>query len=181
MKEIWNFYLGLFSHENILVPIGTVTATIAVLTFLITFVIRPLFVAVKNYFAKIKVIIGISHQMAQGLGSVTMLAPLLTVTITNRDRIVRYIQNPSIQLPRKIDGYRQFGIPALKGVYPKRLEPGEQHNVEFDTIAIYNQLLVRLQPNDKIEIIASDTSGKKYYSNKMKVSNISGHIKLKIL
>jgi len=178
MKEYWDFYTGLFTHDNYVVRIGAVTATIAVLTFLITFVLRPLYRAIRNYFAKIRVTIGISHQMAQGLGTTTMMSPLLSVTVTNRDRIVRHIRNPSVRLSRKVDGHREFAIPALRGQYPRRLEPGEEHGVDFDTVALYNQLLVRLRPKDKVRAVVWDTTGKKYISDSMRISRITGHIEM---
>jgi hypothetical protein len=174
--NIWKEYLNLYSHENPLVVIGTITASIAVLTFIITFILRPIVNWIKKYFAKISVEIGISHQIAQSVIGVGMLAPLFTVTVTNRDRITRHIQNPSIKPSRKINGEKYFVVPKPKGTYPLRLEPGEQHTVEYDTISMQNQLLVHLKESDKIRVKVSDTTGKKYLSNRMKVSNILGHI-----
>ena len=42
MKEYWEFYINLFSNENISIRIITYSATLATLTFLINYIIKPI-------------------------------------------------------------------------------------------------------------------------------------------
>ena len=51
--EIWNSYVGLFTHENPAVITGVIIATIAVLTFLFNFVLKPFFSWLSKLFKKI--------------------------------------------------------------------------------------------------------------------------------
>jgi hypothetical protein len=174
--NIWNEYIKLFSNDNPVVITGTVIATIAVLTFLVNFLLKPLFQWLSKLFAKINVTLGMSHQIEQSMMGTAVLPPLLTVTITNKDRVTRYIQNPSVKTSRKINGDNKFVVPKAKGTYPKKLEPGEQDTVDFDTLSLNNQILSHLKPADEINIIVTDTTGKKYKSNKFTVKHITGHI-----
>ena len=178
MKEIWNSYIGLFRHENLIVVIGTITATLAVLTFLINFFFRPLLSRIRRLFAKINVSLRISHQISQGVFGTSVLPPILTVTITNKDRITRYIHNPSVRTSKKINGNNKFVVPKSKGTFPKKLKHGEQYTVDFDSMSLNNQILNYLNPNDTIGIVVSDTTGKKYKSNKFSVAHIIGHIQV---
>ena len=175
MEEIWNSYKELFYHENLVVSIGAVIATIAVLTFIINFVLKPLFTQIWRAFAKIRVTLGMSHQIAQDIVGTSVLPPLITVTITNRDRITRYIQNPLFKTSKKIDGENYFVVPKSKRSFPKKLEPGEQLTLDFDSMLLYNQILKYLKSKNKIGIIVRDTTGKHYKSNKFTVGHITGH------
>lgn len=178
VKNFWNFYIGLFSNDNFAIRIAAFTATLAAITFLLNFIIKPIFKSIKSYFAKISAVLGISHQIVQSPLGTGFQAPLLTVTITNKDRISRYINNPTIKTSRKINGNDMFIVPKLRGTYPMKLEPGQQVIVEFDTGSLNNQILKSLSKNDKISSIVTDTAGNKYITNKFTVKHITGHIKL---
>ncbi|MCT4648485.1 MAG: hypothetical protein N4A74_26090 [Carboxylicivirga sp.] len=59
MKEVWEFYIMLFSDEIIAVRIITYSASLATLTFLITYVIKPLYKIIfqkRNILAERKLI-----------------------------------------------------------------------------------------------------------------------------
>ncbi|HEK21394.1 hypothetical protein [Mucilaginibacter sp.] len=176
LNEFWNFYTGLFSNENLAIRIGAFAATVAAITFLLNFVFKPTWAYIKDYFSKISAVMGISHLLVHSAYGVGYDAPLLTVTITNKDRISKYIKNPSIKTSAKINGDNLFVVPKKQGTYPMKLEPGQQTTIEFDTQSLNNQILSRLSNNDKISAVVTDTTGKKYYSNKFTVKHILGHI-----
>ena len=178
MKNIWDSYLNLFTNENPIVVIATITATITVLTFIINYLLKPFYKRIQRSLAKIKVDLGMSLQfMVPSSFGASTLPPLVTVKVTNRDRISRYIQSPTIRTSKKINGDRYFSVPTSKGTFPKKLEPGEQVTFEYDSVSINNQLLVHLNSADKIGIIITDTTGKKYKSNRFTASYINGHIR----
>ena len=174
----WNFYVSLFTNDNVTIKIAAFTATIAALTFLLNFILKPIYKSIRNYFAKISTVLGISHQMVQSAFGTGFQAPLLTVTITNKDRIPRYIQNPNIWTSRKIKGGNTFVVPKKRDAFPLKLEQGQQIKIEFDTVSMNNQILRHLSHNDKICSIVTDTTGKKYYSNKFTVKHIVEQIDL---
>ena len=178
LVEFWDFYIGLYSNENFVIRIAAFTATLAAITFLLNFILRPIWKLIKNYFAKISAILGISHQMVQTAFGTGFQAPLLTVTITNKDRIPKYIQNPSIKTSRRINGENLFIVPKQSGTYPLKLEQGQQITLEFDTVNLNNQILKHLSQRDKICLIVTDTTGKKYYTNKFTMKHIVGHINM---
>ena len=174
--NFWNEYINLFNNDNPAVITGTVIATIAVLTFSVNFLLKPLLQWLSKLFAKINVTLGMSHQIEKSIMGTAVLPPLLTVTITNKDRVTRYIQNPSVKTSRKINGDNKFVVPKAQGAYPKKLEPGQQDTDDFDSLLLNNQILRHLKPSDKINIVVTDTTGKKYKSNKFTVKHITGHI-----
>jgi len=85
-----------------------------------------------------------------------------------------YIQNPTLQLSKKINGNRDFVVPQTAGKFPKKLENGEQFFQEYDTIELSNQL----SDNDKIGFKIKTTSNKFYLSNQFTKKHIVGHIQI---
>lgn len=58
IKDLWSWYLNLFSDADNRVVIAAWTATIATLSFILTFLLKPLFSYLKRSAVKIKVEMG---------------------------------------------------------------------------------------------------------------------------
>ena len=177
-NEAWNFYIGLFHNENMAVRVATFTATLATLTSLITFVIKPAYGWLTRRFANIKVESTFQQQLIQDwTNNFSAGDPLLTVIVTNRSRSVKYIQAINIRTSRKVDGERFWSMAVRSGTYPIQLEPEQQHRRDFPIGALTNTVLNKLRDNDRVSILVSDTTGKIYLSKSIKVSYITGQIR----
>jgi len=175
-KSLWDCYINLFFDTDNKVVIAAWVATMAILSFILTFVLKPLFSYIKRKTAEIRVEMGMSHQIVTSVLGVETDAPLLTCTITNHSGKTVYINNPTIKLSQAINGDNKFVVPSQKNVYPMKLESGQQITVDYNTISLYNQLLRHFFDNSQIRRIITTTTGKKYSSNKFSKQYIIGHI-----
>jgi hypothetical protein len=174
--ELWSWYINLFSDTDNRVVIAAWAATIATLSFILTFLLKPLFYYIKQSTVKIKVEMGMSHQIVTSILGVGTGTPLLTCTITNHSGKTVYIKNPAIKSSQTINGDNKFVVPRKGNVYPMKLESGQQITIDYDTISLYNQLLSHILDNSKICCIVTTTTGKNYSSNKFSKQHIVGHI-----
>ena len=180
LQTFWTWYIGLFSDPDNKVKIAAVTATIAAISFVLTFLVKPLFSHVKGKLSKVKVKTGMSHQLQVSPfdTDVEVGTPLLTCTVTNHNPKSIFIHNPSIKLSRKIDGDNLFAVPKKEGTFPMKLEPEQQVKFEFKTSALNNQLLAHLKEKDKVSFVVTTSTGKTYYSNKFTKKFITEHIQV---
>ncbi len=178
ITKFWDWYIGLFSDSDNKVIIAALAATVTRLTFVLTFLFRPLYNFIRSKFAKIKVDARISHQIVTSILGNGAGAPLLTCTIINHDNKAVFIQNPLIKLSRAIDGNKTFVVPKQEGAFPMKLEPEQQVTFHYNTVDLYTQLLRGVLPSDKVSFIVTTTTGKKYYSNKFTRQHTTGQIKV---
>jgi hypothetical protein len=176
MKEAWDFYLSLFTNENVAIRIGVYGATLATLTFLITFVFKPIFSSIKRNSGKLKVKHSINQQLIQTYGIYQDMSagdPLFTVIITNNGNMPKYVRSINIKTSKKINGYDQFAAPNVNGAFPVKLEPGQQFKHDFSISALTRDVFNLLSPYDKVQFLVYDTSNNKYYSEKVKVKQLT--------
>jgi len=176
MKEAWDFYISLFTHENVAVRVGAYGATLATLSFLITFIFKPISSKIKTNSGKLKVRHSINQQLVQTFGIYQDMAaadPLFTAIITNTGNTAKYVKSINVKTSRKIDGFDEWGAPNINGAFPIKLEPGQQFKHEFSIGALTNNVLRKLQPFSTVRFLVYDTSGKKYYSDKVKVKQLT--------
>lgn len=176
--KYWDYYISLFSDDDNKIVIAIWALTIALITFLLNFIIKPIYKKIIGYFQEVKVEVGISHQFIQSAFGSSVGTPLLTVTITNKTDKTIYINNPSIKTSRKINNEDKFVVPKPAGMFPKKLEVGEQFGLDYDTNSMYNQILSKLSSNDKISAIITTTSNKKYTSNSISQNRIVEHMNI---
>ncbi|UPK67941.1 hypothetical protein [Chitinophaga filiformis] len=176
LKCAWNWYVNLFSNPNDAVKIAAWATTLTTLTFLLTFLLKPLFKFFTSRFSKLKVSAGISHQIIQSAFGVNAGIPLLTCTILNKDNKAVYIQNPTLKLSKKINGDNKFIVPKQRGTFPMKLEAGQQIQLDYNTGDLYNRILQQLSSKDKVFFVVSLTTGKNYSSNKFSKKHIVEHI-----
>lgn len=171
MWEAWDFYIALYSHENIAVRIATLGATIAMLSFLITFVLKPIWKRVKRKRARLGVEANVYQTLIQPIGVMGDMMgagdPVLTAVITNRGDTNCFIQSISLKTSREIDGNSFFTNPKVGERFPVRLEPGEQYKKEFSISGMSQGFLNRMRGNEKVCVLVRDTTGKRYYSKKL--------------
>lgn len=176
MKEAWDFYISLFTHENVAIRIGAYGATLATLTFLITFIFKPIISKIKTNSGKLRVRHSINQQLVQTFGIYQDMAaadPLFTAIITNTGNTARYLKSINIKTSSKIDDVDEWGSPNVNGAFPIKLEPGQQFKHEFSIGALTNSVLRKLKPYSTVRFLVYDTSGKKYFSDKVKVSQLT--------
>lgn len=178
LKHLWDWYIGLFSDPDNKIKLAAWSATVATITFTITFLVKPLRNWFLGLFKKVKVKAGISHIFITSAFGASTGTPELTCTITNKGDKSIYINQPSIKTSKKISGYDTFSVASLKsqGTYPMKLEPGQQHTFNCNTADLYNQVLKRIEDRGKVKFIVSLTTGKKYSSNSITKSNIVAHL-----
>ena len=177
MKEALDFYISLFFHENVAVRVGAYAATLATLSFLITFIFKPIYSALKRSTSKIKVKSTIHQTLIKELNifgnNITSGDPLFTAIITNSGSVPKYIRSISVKTSRMIDGFNEFAAPNFNGAFPVRLEPGQQLKHDFSIGALNRDVFSKLSPSDKVRFLVYDTSDKKYYSEKVKVKRLT--------
>lgn len=177
LKEAWSFYINLLlNSENMAVRIATFTATLAALTFLINFILKPSYTYLRRHFAKIKVETTIHQQLIQTFGQVTTGDPKFTVIITNASHSVKFIKSITFRTSVKVDGERFWSPIVESGSFPVRLEQGQQYRRDFSITSLNNAFLKDLNQKATISVIAFDTVDKKYYSRKTKVSTIISNL-----
>jgi hypothetical protein len=132
--------------------------------------------------AKIKVsaYITASFQAIPDIGTVSDTTWNLSIDIINQSKSKRYINRPLIVLPKEINGSDRFQCISFNNNtnYPVSLDPGEKHQYNMQL----GESLLRIIDNHKVKkkkmrIVVSDTFGKNYYSNKVKISNLIEHCK----
>lgn len=178
LTSLWTWYISLFSDQDNKVKIAAVTVTIPAISFVITFLLKPLSSYLKGKLSKVKVKTGISHQLQVGPfdTEVEVGTPLLTCTVTNHNPKTIFIHNPLIKLLRKINGDNSFVVPKEKGTFPMKLEPEQQVTLEYKTSVLNNQLLHHVKEQDKVGFIITTSSGKKCYSNRFTKKYITEHM-----
>ncbi|MBL6446759.1 hypothetical protein JMN32_10580 [Fulvivirga sp. 29W222] len=180
-EKTWDFYVSLLFHQhNIAISIATISATIALLTFLINFVFKPSFSWTKRRFANIKVETTIYQQFIQTVG-VSQLEtgdPKFTVVVTNTSPSNKFIKNISIRTSQKIDNQRYWYPIVNTGSFPVRLEPGQQYSYNFSISSLHNAFLNDLNKNSTLKVLVTDTFNKKYYSKKVKVSTLTTNLEV---
>ena len=179
MKEAWDFYISLYTHENVAVRIGTLGVSLTALSFLLTFIFKPLYARIKRNSGKLKVKHSINQQLIQTYGIYQNMSagdPLFTVTVVNTDNQPRYIRSINIKTSKKINGFDQFSAPNVNGAFPVRLEPGQQFKHDFSIGALTRDVFNQLKPYNKVQFLVYDTTDKKYYSKKVKVEQLTTQI-----
>lgn len=179
LKQFWVWYIALFSNADLKIRIAAWAATVATATFIITFILRPIFAYLnRELFKRVKVKAGISHQLITSVLGVNTGTPLLTCTVTNHDSKSIFIQNPKVLLSQAVDGEKIFGVASRSGTFPMKLEAGQQKTFEYNTANLNNQLLRFIKSSAKVSFIINTTTGKKFYSNKFTSKHILGHIEV---
>lgn len=176
MKEAWDFYISIFTHENVAVKIGAYGATLATLSFLITFIFKPIYKRIERNVGKLKVKHSINQQLIQTYGIYQDMSagdPLFTVIVTNTGSAPKHIRNINIKTSKKINGDNQFSTPNVNGAFPVKLEPGQQFKHDFSIGALTRDVFNYLRPNDKVQFLVYDTSDKKYNSKKVNVKQLT--------
>ena len=148
-----------------------IIAVVAVLTFLINFVVKPLITK-----GKLNVDAVLNQQMIQAVsvfgGMPTSSKAILVTTITNTGSTPVYIKNIGITASSKVDGYDQW-TPAIKaGTFPMKLEAGQPYKHHLNMHDLYSQVLHGLDQNDTVRVRVFDSKGKAYLSQKIKVKDI---------
>ena len=176
--KYWDYYISLFSDNDNKIVIAIWALTIALITFFLNFIIKPIYKNIIGYFQKVKVELGISHQLIQSVMGSSVGTPLITIKITNNTNKTIYINNPTIKTSRKINNEDKFVVPKPAEMFPKKLEVGEQFGLDYDSNSMYNQILRNLKSNDNIKAIITTTSSKKYTSNSITQNRIIGHMQI---
>lgn len=174
-------YFKLLFNDNPAISITTITATLAILTFILTFILKPLLTFIRSYSIDIKVKSALKHKIIALGSEVKYLPPILEMTITNTGKIKRFIKNPHIKTSKKFNGENIFSIGDLRHYYPHPLEPGQQFKVEYDTPTLLSSLSglsINIKELQSIRIEIQDTTQKKYLSNKVKLSDILTQMKV---
>ena len=178
LENFWQWYGRLFSDPDSKVRLAAISATVAVLGFILTFLLKPLRKWFLGLFKKIKVEAGISHVFITSPFGTGAGIPELVCTITNKGDKSIYIHQPSIRTSKRIGKFNTFTAASLtpRHSYPFKLEPGQQHKFECNTADLYRQVLNHLEDNDKVKFIVTLTTKKKYYSNSFTKKHIATHL-----
>lgn len=100
IKKAWDFYIELFSHENMAVRVATFTATITAITFLLNFIFKPFWGQMKRRLSKIHVDTTVHQRFIQNYVGFTIGDPILTVVVTNRSESVKYSSHQYKNFPQ---------------------------------------------------------------------------------
>lgn len=138
--------------------------------------------AILEKMSRLKVTISIKIKMigAPGIGIINDPSYVLSIIATNLSPYDLYISKPKIQgkgflpFPRKIEGHSVFYITKLSGEaaqYPFHLKPREQFETDIEIRGQFLETIKKYKRRDKLRIIITDTAGKKFYSNTIKIEH----------
>lgn len=102
---------------------------------------------------------------------------IIKVAAVNKSIYDLYINVPIIKLPVKVDNKNRYTMTNLDNPvnYPILIKPREQHEMDIELgMNLINLLKNCKSPGKKIRFEITDTTGKKFKSNKIKISNILG-------
>lgn len=173
LNNFWKWYLSLFSNPDDKIKIAAWAATIATITFVLNFLMKPLFLKIKRRLEKIHLDIGFSHRFIPTGNDLHFMPPVLTCVVTNRSNNPVYIKKPYLRISKPINGQNKFSAIHQSGEFPLKLEPGQQYKDELNTLDLMNQLFNNQKMlSSKVRFEVSCTSGKIYRSKKIKVTDI---------
>lgn len=131
--------------------------------------------ALLGKMVRIKVRAGMSIQFVQvpGIGT-GPASPVVNVSITNLSLFDVFIDKPLLELPEEIDGHKRYGICSFGNTtqYPARIGPRERICLNVEARAMIGLLEKCKNRNGAIRFSVEDTSGKKFYSNRIAISRI---------
>lgn len=179
LNNFWEWYLSLFWDSDDKIKLAAWAATIATATFILNFVLKPIFLEIKKRLEKIHLEIGFSHRFIPTGSNFHFMPPVLTCTITNRSNSPVYIKKPYLKISKPINGQNKFSAVHQSGEFPLKLEPGQQYHDEFNTLDLMRQLFNKEETlGSKVQFEVSSTSGKIYRSKKINVKNILGQLEV---
>lgn len=182
ISTFWHWYIGLFSDPDDKVRLAAWSATLATITFLIAFVLKPSREWIKGLFKKVNVEAGVSHTIIQApyLGT-AVGSPVLTCKVTNKSSNAVHLTGVAIKTSKKITEFNTdtFSALSVHGIkYPIKLDPGGQSTSQHDLVGLRHQVLGHLQESDTVRFVVTSTLGKKWKSNAFTVKHLVGHIEL---
>lgn len=179
VNNFWEWYLSLFSNPDDKIKLAAWATTIATATFILNFILKPIFLKIKRRFEKIHLEIGFSHRFIPRDADLQFIPPVLTCTVTNRSNNPVYIKKPYLKISKSINGYNKFSAVHPSGKFPLKLEPGQQYIDELNTLDLMRQLFNNEKMlSSKVRFEVSSTTGKIYHSQKVRVKNILGQLDL---
>jgi len=177
--ELWNWYVNLFFDEDNKVRIAVWGVTITTLTFVLTFIFKPIYSAFTRRFEKIHLEIEFAHRFITWNNGIKPLLPVLKCVVTNRANNTINIKQPYLKTSIRINGIDKFSKLQQSGTFPMKLEPGQQYEVEYDTFDLTEQLFNgNLLENEKVRFEVYTTLGKVYFSKYEKISTIINQLKI---
>ena len=136
ISDFWNWYSSLFYSSNNLVILGVWSATIATASFLIVYIFKSLYQKVSEQFLGLEVKATMNQRLLDSPIENRMLSPVIVCQVVNKNNKIVYINSPTIVPSRKIHGEKEFSEAIRSGEYPKRLEPGERVEEDFETLSL---------------------------------------------
>ncbi|MBL7791200.1 MAG: hypothetical protein JNK77_02665 [Saprospiraceae bacterium] len=179
LNDFWEWYLSLFSNPDDKIKLAAWAATIATFTFMLNFVLKPIYLKIKKRLEKIHLEIGFSHRFIPRGANLHFMPPVLTCTVTNRSNNPVYIKKPYLKISKPINGQNKVSTVHKSGEFPLKLEPGQQYQDEINTLDLMTQLFNNEEMlSSKVRFELSSTAGKIYRSRKIKVKNILGQLEV---
>ena len=130
--------------------------------------------------ARIKIRIGRCLDFSLIVGSDTpdKLKPSLTITVINISPFNLYITKPMFQgirfrfFPVKFKGYEGLYLTKANENYPIYLKSRDQYATNVEVNETISQMLDNFGNKNKLRVRIMDTTGKKFYSNKISINEL---------
>jgi hypothetical protein len=164
IQELWYWYIDLYNNKDPKVVVATIAMTIAALTFIINFILKPLFKVIKRETAKVSIEVFTSLVT---IGN-RIVSVEIELVITNKSSNILYLNNPGLETSKKINGAKRHHTAAIRGTYPVLLQSGQPYKINYGS---NNNIFRRLNPNDKVRFFVKDTIGRTYYSKYYKAKD----------
>lgn len=165
IRAFWDSYFSLLTSSDDKLKVTTWAATVGTITFLITFIIRPLVTKLKRKKNLLNVELGMSYQLVQTILGTNSDWPIVHCKITNTGEKALYIKQPILKLSRSINGEDKFSLVTQRGTYPRRIESGELIAIDYKTSTLYRDFLIKSPKDTTLSFIVSTTEPKEYFSN----------------
>jgi hypothetical protein len=164
MKQLWDWYIGLYYNNDPKVVVATIAMTIAAVTFILNFIFKPTYKVFKRETAKVS--LEAFHSLVTIGNRIASVS--IDLVITNKSKTPLYFNNPGLETPRIINGARRHHTATFQGTYPVLLQPGQPYRINYSP---NNDIFRALRPNDKVRYFVTDTIGRTYYSKYYKAKD----------
>lgn len=127
----------------------------------------------------LKVQFSVLQQMTSNItGGLDNPIPVFSIKITNVGFIVRDVEAPTIKLIRfELNGNDEFNVISVKNPinFPVEILPGKRFIYDISVYS-FMEKFKNIPINAKLKVIVTDTYGKKYKANKIKISEVKKQI-----
>ena len=141
-----------------------------------------IFAAILRNRPSLNVRFSVLQQMISNMtGGLDNPVPMFTIKITNTGFTVRDIERPTFKLIGfTLNGNNAFNVVSMRNPvnFPQEIQPGKRFCYDILVYSFMEKFKTEITSKAKLRIIVADTYGRKYRSNKIKISEIEKQVRV---